>query len=376
MTKTNLILTCAGSGKRMGLGINKLLYRVDGLTIFERSLAPFIFNDNISKIIITYAPADFKYFQYLSGKKGKDIVFSEGGKTRFESVKKALFYVDDDADIVMIHDGARPFVTQEIINSCIKKAKECGGCITAIPVTDTLKQVEGSKVIGTLDRRNYYFAQTPQAFIKNAIIDAYNNASGDFSDDGSVYEKFIGKLGVVQGSAENVKITTPSDLCRFIPKNFTVGVGFDTHRLVPGRKLFLGGIEVPHYLGLLGHSDADVVLHAIMDSLLSACGERDIGVQFPDTDPQYEGISSLVLLNKVYEIISKKNFAVNNVSAVILAEKPKLSSYVPKMCKTIADALHVDVNRICISVTTTEGVGQVGHEQAISVSATSSLLIC
>lgn len=375
MVKTNVILACAGSGKRMGLGINKLLLRVGGLTVFERSLAPFLYNENISKIIITYAPSDLPYIKYFTTGKEKEIVLSEGGKTRFESIKKAMFYIDDDADIVMVHDGARPFVSQKIINNCIKKAKEAGACAAAIPVTDTVKVVKDGKIIKSEDRSKYYFAQTPQAFKKQALIEAYNKADGDFTDDSSVYEKFVGPVDIVEGDSENIKITTPVDICRFIPRNYTVGVGFDTHKLVAGRKLILGGVEIEHYLGLEGHSDADVLLHAIMDSLLSACGERDIGVQFPDSDPRFKDISSIELLKRVYEKVAKKNFIVNNVSAVILAERPRLSPHIPKMCKKIADILNINESAVCISATTTEGMGSIGRQKAISVSATCSLII-
>ena len=226
-----------------------------------------------------------------------------------------------------------------------------------------------------LGKDNLYSVQTPQAFLVKDIKKAYSLAKDKtFNDDGEVYSKYIGDIHTVKGDAKNVKLTFKEDFdvlsqtnaCRF-------GTGFDCHKLVSGRDLILGGIKIPHSKGLLGHSDADVLTHAIMDAILSASAMRDIGYHFPDTDKKYKDISSIKLLKQVMKIIGKENYKVKSISAVIMAEKPKLLKYIPLITENLASVLKIDKSMVGIGATTLEGLGFVGREEGICVNATALL---
>ena len=217
-------------------------------------------------------------------------------------------------------------------------------------------------IVDTPNRNEYITIETPQTFSVDKIRYAYEHNDECLTDDTQVYEKFFGPVTLVLGSKANKKITSKEDL----EGSYRVGIGFDTHKLVEGRKLILGGIEVPHNKGLLGHSDADVLTHAIMDSVLSAGGLRDIGVLFPDTDNEFKDIYSIRLLEKVYEEITLRGYKIGNISAVIMCQKPKLKNYIPLMVECIANTLHTEKSNINISATTTEGIGLVGREEGIS----------
>ena len=362
--KTTLILTCAGKGERAGFDKNKLLVSVNGSDCFCRTLSAFLKTGLIDEYIFTASETDFDEITNKVKNIGKVVL---GGSTRTESVKNALKVTT--GDIVLIHDGARPFVTERIIKDCINNARTHGGTVTAVPSRDT--------IMGFDDNANYigknglYQVQTPQAFKTKEIIKAYELA-GDktFNDDGEVYNEYIGGLTITNGDNKNVKITFKDDFELLNCYNdIRCGVGFDCHRLVENRKLILGGIEIPHDKGLLGHSDADVLTHAVMDAILSACSLRDIGYHFPDTDNAYLNANSMMLLDKVLQLIKEKGYKVKSLSAVIMAEKPKLKNYIPAITKNLADAIGVDIDAIGIGATTLEGRGFVGREEAICVNA-------
>ena len=367
--KVSLILACAGKGERVTRDKNKLLIPVDGTTCLERSLDAFR-DCGLNNIIITASKNDFKEIAKLAGEKAKVVL---GGETRTQSVKNALAVVDDG--IVLIHDGARPFVSTRVIKNCIESVLKHGSAITVYPSRDTILSAKEDYVAEYLGKDGLYSVQTPQGFFVKDIKKAYELAGEQiFNDDGEVYAKFIGAPHVVLGSSDNVKITYPEDmklLEKEKPPRF--GVGFDCHKLVENRKLILGGIEVPHDKGLLGHSDADVLTHAIMDAILSALSLRDIGYHFSDKDPQYKDADSMKLLDKVLEMIKEKGYKVDSVSATVMAEKPKLLNYVPIITKKLADALTIPEDKVGIGATTLEGLGFVGREEGICVHATAVL---
>ena len=356
----SVIIAAAGSGTRMGNGENKIFIDVDGTPVIKKTVDKFINVDGIDEIIVAYNKADKERIQSIL--KGYDVKYVEGGATRAQSVSNALKSVS--CPYVLIHDAARPFVSKELIERVIVKTVEYGACIPVIDVIDTVKQVENNEVKRTLDRNKLKFAQTPQGFDTAKLIKAYNASEGG-TDDCAVYETFGEKVYCVDGERTNIKLTVKEDL---IP-NRRVGNGFDTHRLVENRKLILGGVEIPHNKGLLGHSDADVLIHAVMDALLSSAGLRDIGYYFPDTDNGYKDISSVELLKRVKAMLDEKNYKVVNISASILDQKPKLSPYIPQMKENIAQVLDMSADDIGISATTTEGIGLVGREEGISVYA-------
>ncbi|MEG2084097.1 MAG: 2-C-methyl-D-erythritol 2,4-cyclodiphosphate synthase [Clostridia bacterium] len=370
----NAIITCAGAGLRCGLGKNKILYNIGNVTLLQKTLQPFLAIDDISKIIITCNSLDYNTINSIITTLAttKPIQLCLGGDTRTLSIKNGLACLDNACKYVLIHDGARPFVTTQIIQNCIACAQKFNACAAFIPLVDSIKQIdENNNVVCTPNRKNYVNIQTPQGFEKTSLLKAYASISENdvFTDDCSVYEKYIGKIHLFEGDVCNKKITTKEDLNLFKPNNISFGIGFDTHQLVDGRKLVLGGVDVPHTKGLLGHSDADVLAHAIMDSILSACNMRDIGVYFPDTDAKFKGISSIILLKQVNSLICEKGFKINNISAVIMAQNPKLARFIPQMMQNIANALNIDVSKITISATTTEKLGLVGKEEAISSEA-------
>lgn len=360
----SVILACAGKGERAGQNKNKLLVSVSGATAIQRVYNAFKKTGLINQYIICAAKRDEKEIAALLS--GEDYVFSDGGNTRTQSVKNALSLVT--GDVVLIHDGARPFVSARIIKDVIAAASEKGGAITATPTRDTVYSVKNENYLG---KDGLYLVQTPQGFKTELIKKAYLLAGdGVYNDDGEVYKTFIGELAVVNGETDNVKITYPEDLIRLNgDTGVRFGTGFDCHELVAGRKLILGGIEIPHGKGLKGHSDADVLTHAVMDALLSAAAKRDIGYHFPDTDPKYEGADSMMLLKEVLSIIKKDGYRPKSVSAVIMAQKPKLLDYIPKITVNLAEALGVSAENVGITATTLEGLGFVGREEGICVHA-------
>lgn len=369
------IIVAAGTGDRTKLGFNKLLFEFDGVSIIEHTLRTV--KTVSDQIVVVCNPVDIKTIGKIADKYNAQV--TSGGNTRTQSVRNGLEFLRADAqkgDIVIVHNGANPFTTKEVFKDSINKAKATGSGIAVFPAIDSLRKKTGSDDSHPIDRSEIVYVQTPQTFDLIKLLEAYDNVSGDFSDDAQVYEKHFGFVTMSAGSRGNVKITTDDDLEQHAARDARIGNGYDTHKLIEGRKLILGGIEIPHKKGLLGHSDADVLVHAIIDALLSAIGSRDIGVLFPDTDPLYKGISSIKLLEEVMELVGKEKFGVKNISAVLLAQKPRLSPYVDAMRENLAQVLGVAVNEVGLSVTTTEGLGFVGREEGIACYSTVLLKRC
>lgn len=366
MSKTIAIITCAGKGERAGFGYNKLLKDLGGITPFEKTLLAFKEVNCIDEFIITCNSLDLDVFEEKSEGLGLSPTFVIGGKTRTDSVKNALDKTDD-CDLVVIHDGARCNISPTVIINCIFAAKTFGTGVTAIKTTDTIAETDGEGNIISCSRKNKYNVQTPQAFNSGLLKKAYSQIKDgeEFTDESGLYSKYISPCKIVEGETSNVKLTTPEDFA--IGENLFVGTGFDLHIFAENRKLILGGIEIPHDKGLLGHSDADVLTHTIMDAMLSSASLGDIGRHFPDTDPKYKGISSMKLLAHVVELLKTNGYRLKNVSSVIMAQKPKLAKFVDLMRKNLATALLVDEKSVGITCTTLEGIGIVGREEGIAV---------
>ena len=369
MEKVSLIIAAAGKGLRAGFGKNKLLADFNGENTLCRTLSAFFKSGLIDEYAVTVNAEDEAEIRALLPREVKII---RGGETRTESVKNALDEIT--GDIVLIHDGARPFVTNDIIAECIAGAKRSGGAITALPSRDTVLKSANGK-IEYLGKSELYAVQTPQGFKTELIRRAYKLAGKEiFNDDGEVYKKFIGEPLLVNGGANNVKLTYKEDFEIFgTLGEYRTGTGFDCHKLVTGRKLIIGGVEIPHEKGLLGHSDADVLCHAVTDAMLSAAALRDIGYYFPDTDPAYEGADSVELMKKAAVLIAEKGYAVSSVSACIMADKPKLLKHIPQMVKNISSALNVPEDSVGIGATTLEGLGFIGREEGICTRAVATI---
>lgn len=375
------IIAAAGSGRRMGRDINKVFIPLAGRPTLEYSIRTLESCSSITNLIVIAAPGEEQDVeQILLETINKPWKVVPGGSERQYSVANALKAVTGDTEVVVIHDGARPLVTPESIEEAIAAAFEFDAAIVAVPVKDTMKIVDDAEfVAGTLDRSTIWSIQTPQAFRTSVLKEAYKRAEQDgilATDDAALVENMGLKVKVVRGSYQNLKVTTPEDLIMaqaLLGKEEhgmqRIGMGYDVHRLVPGRKLILGGVEIEFEYGLEGHSDADVLLHAIKDALLGAAAKGDIGRHFPDTDPRYKGISSLKLLEEVREILAVAGWRAYNVDAVIVAERPKVAGYISAMNANIADSLGICVDQVNVKATTTEGLGFTGRREGIAAHA-------
>lgn len=361
------IVLCAGHGARTGLNYNKMLHMFGSKTILEMTLDR-IRASLVGAIELVIAPEDEKAIKDLI-KPYKNVSLCYGGATRTESVRRGLNELGY-CDIVVIHDGARPYVNADIINASIDSAIDYGSGVVAVPTVDTIKEIRNNDVIRTLSRAGLYNIQTPQTFRYEDICAAYNACDGIFTDDSEVYERAGFTPKIVVGDYKNIKVTTMEDLYRPVSVRSRIGVGFDVHPLTSGRPLILGGVRIPYEKGLNGHSDADVLTHAVMDALLSAAGLPDIGTLFPDKDPKYKNASSIGLLSAVYNNIILRGFSVNNVSAVVMAQKPLLAPYIPEIRANLSRILNTAAEQINVSATTTEHLGIIGNEKGIAASAT------
>lgn len=354
-----VIIAAAGKGERAALGYNKNLWRDGGCSIIRKTAEKFAF---LKKIIVACAPGEKQAFSE-EFKDMPGVVITDGGATRTETVRRALALCD--CKITLIHDGARPFVGKELIESVIENTSIYGCAVPCTPADVALKQKDGDK-IKTLNRKDILFVQTPQGFDTGQLKKAYESVPGDYSDDSEVWERSGRKVHIVEGEACNKKLTYADD---FLPSdNLRIGTGYDVHELTPGRELILGGVKIPFEKGLSGHSDADVLAHAVMDAILSAAGLPDIGVLFPVNDSSLDGISSMILLDRVRE--KAADYEIINLSAVVMAEKPRLAEVIPVMRAKIADKLKIGFDAVNISATTTEKLGIVGEGKGMAASAT------
>jgi len=325
----------------------------------------------IKKTIIVY---NKKHIQYIKKIKLKNTPKIPGGKTRQESSYKALKKIKKmNCKKVLIHDAAWPFPSKKNINEIIKKLKTNHAVVPVIKVNDATKRVKKKIIFKNIKRNSLRFSQTPQGFTFKKIYEKHKkNMNTSVDDDSALFTEDDEKVVTINGSKTNLKITDKEDLDIFrslIKGKSYSGLGFDVHRLVKGRKLYLGGIKIPFFLGLKGHSDADPVLHALIDSLLGACRLGDIGKLFSDKNKKYKNIRSTVLLKKVIELIKSKNFSINNIDINVIAQKPKIKKYSKKMIDTISNICEINPNQINIKGRTTEKLGLIGKEKAIASEA-------
>ena len=355
------IIVCAGKGERTGLPYNKIFYRAASKTVLEHCLDKF----DCPKIVVC-AKNDIERLKEITAN-FSDVTLTLGGDTRTQSVKAGL-KLAKDYKYVLIHDGARPNISKKLINNLITACRQNGSAVPYINVKDTIIQKTDNS-FSSIDRKSLMAIQTPQAFDTQKLIKAYSEIDAELTDDSQVFSKVWGDCFYVYGEDSNYKITTSEDLLMFSQKSsydYRIGFGYDFHKLVKDRRLVLGGVDIPYEYGLLGHSDADVLVHALMDSMLSALGERDIGCLFPDNNQEYKDISSLKLLEKVVSILKNKNADINNISMTLIAERPKLNPYITKMKENISYILGISSSLIGITATTNEGCGTIGRGEGIT----------
>ncbi len=282
-----------------------------------------------------------------------------GGLNRSQSVQNGLAAVSSEATIVAIHDGARPFVSRSLVQKLFDEAEKFGSAVPCLPIADTLWQKGGP-----VNREVFFAVQTPQVFCAEKLRRAFGNAKHSYTDESSLYFEAYGDVHFVTGEHTNKKVTYPSDL-----PDFRVGVGFDVHAFGNGDGVILGGVKIPYCKKLVGHSDADVLAHAVCDAVLSASNNRDIGVQFPDTDDKYLGADSLQLLARCVSLAENNGFAVKNVSAVVICQQPKIAPHIDAMAQNLANVLKVAPSCVNLSATTTEKLGALGNGDGIAVQA-------
>ena len=374
------VLVAAGSSTRMGF--DKLSFDLGGETVLHRSIRAFDQCPQIGEIVLV-AGKNRAFVEQQAVGCTKPVQIVAGGATRAESAKNGVLAAH--GELVAVHDAARPFVSPAVIAAVLEAAARCGAAAPAVPVKDTIKQAmpgdgktvpEACLVHSTPDRSTLYAVQTPQCFDRAQYLAALQELDAEkarlVTDDCSLFELTGRSVQLTQGDYANLKITTREDLPRPVQKEETrmrIGHGYDVHRLVEGRKLILGGVEVPFEKGLLGHSDADVLAHAVMDAVLGAAALGDIGQHFPDNDPAYSGADSLTLARRVAEILKEHGFRIENIDATLLCQRPKLAPHIPAMRRNLADAFGLPVDAVSVKATTEEHLGFTGEGLGIAAHA-------
>ena len=370
-----LILLAAGDGKRLKSNTPKPYNKVNNKTLLEHSIDAFCSFKKIKKTLIIY---NKKHKKHLDKINLKNIIKIEGGNTRQESTFKALKKIKKmGCKKVLIHDVARPFPSKRIINEIINKLKKNDAVVPIIKLNDAAKRVDKNIIFKNIHRNSLRFAQTPQGFTYKKIYAKHaENKNLSFDDDSSLFTDLGEKVETINGSKKNLKITDKEDLDIFRSlkkgKVYT-GIGFDIHKLVKKRKLYLGGVKISFDFGLDGHSDADPVMHSLIDSLLGACRLGDIGKLFSNQNKKYKNIRSTILLEKVIKLIESKNFSINNIDINIITQKPKIKKYSKKMIQTISRICKINPDQINIKGKTTEKLGLIGKEKAIASEVISSV---
>jgi len=411
------IIAAGGRGHRLGAAEPKQLIAVGGRAILERSVSAFLQHPSVDEVVVALPqelvespPAYLRSDDGAGRRPKKPLRIVAGGARRQDSVANAFHAAAVESDVIVIHDAARPFASADLIARTIAAAVQTGAALAAIQARETVKQAvlvlrpaqderestsltlslsKGELMVAqTLPRETIFLAQTPQAFRRSVLVDALALAD-DVTDEAALAERAGHQVQLVEGEASNIKITTPEDLpiAEAIASSADrsanafalrdsgpartgrAGTGYDLHRLVAGRPLVLGGVTIPSDVGALGHSDADVVCHAVTDAILGAVGQGDIGRHFPDTDPRWKDASSVDLLSRAVQLVNNQGFEVGNVDVTVVLERPKIRDHVDAMRHAVATALGIDAARVSIKGKTNEGVDAIGRGEAIAAHA-------
>jgi 2-C-methyl-D-erythritol 4-phosphate cytidylyltransferase / 2-C-methyl-D-erythritol 2,4-cyclodiphosphate synthase len=374
--RVGAIVAAGGSGIRAGVA--KQWLALDGETVLRRSARLLAACEAVDEVVaVVPSGEEARALAELAGlpKPARAVA---GGAARADSVRNGLRALDGCA-IVLVHDAARPFATPDLARRVAEAAARGGAALAAVQVTDTVKRGEGDRVVETLDRRALWLAQTPQGFRREILVRAYEAAGSGASaatDECALVERLGAPVTLVAGETGNFKITGPEDVERARALGeapIAIGVGYDTHRFASGRKLVLGGVEFEGD-GLLGHSDADACAHAIGDAILGAAGLGDLGRHFPDTDPRWKGVSSLVLLREIAARAAERGWRVGNCDVTLAARRPKIAPRSDQMRARLAEALGVQPGQVNVKATTGEGMGFVGREEGIAAHAVALLV--
>ena len=342
------IILASGSGSRMKRTTPKQYLLINNISLLEINIEIFFSLPYLTYLIVVISKKHFRFYKAIK-KKYKNVFFIEGGKSRQESAFNALNFLKKfTCEYVMIHDAARPFVSKELIDNLYGKLlKVRTAVVPVVKIQDTIKFCDKNKVTKDINRNNLFLTQTPQLFEYKTLYKAYlhnEKILNNFTDDAQIFAKGNSIIHTVKGDIDNTKITTNKDWINKInmmKENFTtkIGHGFDTHKLIKGKKITLFGIRIPHKFKLLGHSDADVGVHAIIDALLGSCSLGDIGKHFPDTEKKIKGINSLKMLSKTQKLLSDAKANISHIDCTLVGESPKIAKYTDKMCIKLAKTL-------------------------------------
>jgi len=386
MAVVSALIAAGGRGVRLGADRPKQFLEIGGRSILERSIERFVSHADVAEVVVAL-PED-----YLDPMRARMAALGwstvrcvEGGPRRQDSVEQAFRAARSDTALIAIHDAARPFVSASLISRTVAAASQHGAAIAALPVRDTVKEAGGHAgaplrpIVATLRREDIFLAQTPQVFRRDVLARAFEVAgpqAAEATDEARLVEQAGFVVQIVEGEPGNVKITTPADLSRAQqlveegPRTMVrVGTGYDLHRLVAGRPLILGGVTIPFDTGLEGHSDADILCHAVTDAVLGAAAAGDIGRLFPDTDAAWKGADSIRLLAGAVAHLHGAGYRVVNVDATIIAQRPKLLPYLDDMRANLARALQVEVAQVSVKGKTNEQVDSMGRGESMACHA-------
>lgn len=380
--RTTALIVAAGSGTRFGSPIPKQYQDIGGMAVLRRTALAFLNHPHITDVQIVFSPQHRDLYDRAVAGLGLPEPVT-GGASRQDSVRlglEALAAQNPAPDFVMIHDAARPLIDAMTITAVRKALDSAQGAIAAKPLVDTLKRGDNTTITDTIPRENLWQAHTPQAFAFDAILKAHQGAAGQqLTDDAAVAEKAGMTVTLVPSNPDNMKITNPDDLgraARLLGQNFgdiRTGLGFDVHRLIAGDVIHLGGLSIPHTMTLEGHSDADVVLHAITDALLGTMAVGDIGTFFPPSDPQWKGADSAIFLRHAAAMINERGGLISHVDVVIMCEQPRLGPHREAMQKRVAELLDIAPERVSLKATTTERLGFTGRGEGIAAQAVATV---
>lgn len=379
MKRRIALVVAAGRGTRFGRALPKQYADLAGAPVIRRAVLAFLQHPGVAGVRCVIHPDDASAYEAAVGDLGLPPAV-HGGPTRQESVRLGLeALAAEPPDMVLIHDGARPMIDSNVIDRTVAAAEAHGAAVAALRVNDTLKRGDAI-VTATVDRNGLWRAQTPQAFAFGPILAAHHaHAGADLSDDAAVAERAGIAVALAEGAEDNLKITNPEDLdrarrlldCRAL--TVRVGQGFDVHRFGPGDIVVIGGIGIPHDAGLVGHSDADVALHALTDAILGGLADGDIGSHFPPSDPRWRGADSAIFLRHAAALVRGRGGAIDHVDLTILCERPKIGPHRPAMTARIAELLQIPPSRVGVKATTTEGLGFTGRGEGIAAQAVATL---
>ena len=369
------IILASGIGKRMKSKIPKQYLLINNKSLLEINIEKFLSLSFFSVLVVVVNKNHLNYYKKIKSKY-KNIFFIQGDTSRQKSAFNALKFLKKlSIEYVMIHDAARPNVSKKLIESLyINILKFKTAVIPVVKIHDSIKLCKKNIIIDNIDRDKLFLSQTPQTFYYKILYEIYlhnKKILDNFTDDAQIFSKSKYNVHTIPGDVENIKISTEKD---WNTKNkmfgnnsvIKVGQGFDTHKLIKGKGISLFGVKIPHKYSLLGHSDADVGIHSIIDALLGSCSLGDIGKHFPDTDNKYQGISSLIMLSKTYKILKKHKVYISHIDCTLVGETPKISKYTNKMSLKIANTLELKKENVSIKATTTEGLGYTGRKEGIS----------